>query len=190
MKQKTRRFYLSATGALCILLAGCNEPMDIAGGSPATVSVGAHVDDAIISAKVSAALLASDDIKAFDIKVSVRKGEVMLSGFVDNKAQINHSISLVRRVEGVNSVDNKLMLKNAPRSLGNKIDDGVVTAKVKSALLADQAIKSMDISVVTSKGDVQLSGFVDSKQQILRAIEVAEKVEGVQHITNQLSVQK
>lgn len=190
MKQTARRFYLGATVALFIMLSGCNEPMDISGGSPATVSVGAHVDDAIISAKLSAALLASDDIKAYDIKVAVRKGEVMLSGFVDNQAQINHSISLAKRVEGVSSVDNKLMIKNAPRSLGNKIDDGVVTAKVKSALLADQAIKSMDVSVVTSKGDVQLSGFVDSRQQILRATEVAEKVEGVQHITNQLRVKK
>jgi hyperosmotically inducible protein len=44
--------------------------------------------------------------------------------------------------------------------------------------------------VVTRKGEVQLSGFVDSQTQIDRAIAVTRAVEGVQNVVNQMSIKK
>jgi len=70
------------------------------------------------------------------------------------------------------------------------VDDGIITAKVKSALLADPNVKSFDIAVVTRKGDVQLSGFVDNQAQIDLAIELARKVEGVANVGNEMSIKK
>lgn len=189
MKKLSTGLYWGATGALLILLAGCNKPTDVAGSSAPNISVGTQVDDTVVSAKVSSALLADNEVKAYDIKVATRKGETMLSGFVDSQSQIEHSVAIAKNVEGVKSVDNKLMLKES-RTIGNKIDDGVITAKVKSALIADASIKSLDIAVITSKGDVQLSGFVDSDTQIVRATEVAKTIEGVQKVTNQMSIKK
>lgn len=193
MIKANRGFYRGGAGivgVLFLLLSGCNKPVDIAGAPPAGITVGTQIDDAVVSAKVTAALLSNDEVKGFDIKVATRKGEVMLSGFVDNQNQKDRSAIIAQGVEGVKSIDNKLMLKEGTRTIGNKIDDAVVTAKVKSALLGDAAIKSQDIAVVTSKGDVQLSGFVDSDTQIARATEVATAVEGVQKVTSQLSVKK
>lgn len=75
-------------------------------------------------------------------------------------------------------------------TMGTKIDDTVVTTRVKSALLADSSIKSFDITVETRKGEVQLSGFVDNQTQIDRAIEIAHSIAGVQKVTNKMSVKK
>lgn len=75
-------------------------------------------------------------------------------------------------------------------TVGTKIDDSVVTTRVKSTLLADPAIKSFDIAVVTRKGEVQLSGFVDNQTQIDRAIDIARGVEGVQSVINKMSVKQ
>jgi hyperosmotically inducible protein len=75
-------------------------------------------------------------------------------------------------------------------TVGNKIDDGVVTTKVKSALLAEASIKSTDIMVVTRMGEVQLSGFVNNQSQIDRAIQVAQGVEGVTKVGNEMSIKK
>ena len=72
-----------------------------------------------------------------------------------------------------------MSLKTTDTTVGEKIDDGVITTKVKAALLADSGVKSSDISVVTRDGVVQLSGFVDNQTQIDRATEVAQGVEGV-----------
>ncbi len=62
--------------------------------------------------------------------------------------------------------------------------DTAMTAKVKAALLRDSRINSTDISVETSKGEVVLSGLVDSQSQVDQALQVARNVEGVQKVTN------
>lgn len=75
-------------------------------------------------------------------------------------------------------------------TMGEKIDDTVITTKVKTALLADDAVKGMDISVTTAMGEVQLSGVVDNQMQIDKAVEVAKAVEGVQRVQNGMTVKK
>lgn len=75
-------------------------------------------------------------------------------------------------------------------TVGTQIDDSVITAKVKTALLNDSSIKSLDISVNTRAGEVQLSGFVDNQAQMDRAVEVAQGMEGVTQVTNQMSIKK
>ena len=81
-------------------------------------------------------------------------------------------------------------LKDGKVTVGNAVDDTVLTAKVKSALLGDAAIKSFDVAVVTRKGEVQLSGFANDQNQIDRAIQVAKSVEGVAGVKNEMSVKK
>jgi hyperosmotically inducible periplasmic protein len=78
----------------------------------------------------------------------------------------------------------------ATTTVGTEIDDTVVTAKVKSALLADADIKSFDLKVETRKGAVQLSGFVDNQSQIDQAIDLTRKVEGVANVGNEMSIKK
>jgi len=115
---------------------------------------------------------------------------VQLSGFVDNAYQIERGIAVARSIEGVKDVENAMTLKDGKTTLGNKVDDGIVTAKVKSALLADPEVKGADIAVVTSKGEVQLSGFVDNQGQIDRAVGATSAVEGVQGVVNEMSIKK
>lgn len=71
---------------------------------------------------------------------------------------------------------------------GEYIDDTVITTKVKSAIFADPDLKVLQINVETFKGVVQLSGFVDSAQNIKKAGEVARSVEGVVSVKNDLIV--
>ncbi len=70
------------------------------------------------------------------------------------------------------------------------MDDSVATSAVKSALLKDTGLNSLDIKVETRKGKVQLSGFVDSQIQLDRAIEIARGVDGVKNALNIMSVKK
>ena len=75
-------------------------------------------------------------------------------------------------------------------TVGNVIDDGVITAKVKSAFLGDENIKSLDIKVETRKGEVQLSGFIGNQNQIERAITITRGVEGVKSIDNKMMLKE
>ena len=49
-------------------------------------------------------------------------------------------------------MENKIALKDGKATVGNTVDDGIITTKVKSALLSDPGVKSFDIAVVTRKG--------------------------------------
>ena len=71
---------------------------------------------------------------------------------------------------------------------GEYIDDSAITTKVKSAILGDSALKVFQINVETFKGEVQLSGFVDSAEMKTKAGEVARGVGGVKSVKNNLIV--
>lgn len=177
-------------GVMTLSMVACSKPVDGTGAAAPATTVGTEVDDSVVTTRVKAALLDNIDVKGFDIQVETRKGEVMLSGFVSNQAQIDQAVSVAKGVEGVTNINNKLSIKDGVATVGNKLDDSVITTEVKAALLADANIKSLDITVTTHKGEVQLSGFVNNQGQIDRAQEIAKGVSGVTQVANQMSIKK
>lgn len=186
--------------AAALSVAGCNRTPDPtstpSAGTPAldqapapARSVGTTIDDTGITTRVKAAFVADPDIKSLDITVETRKGEVQLSGFVDSQRQIDRATDIARRVDGVVGVQNMLALKT-PGTVGSAVDDTLITTKVKTALVRDDSIKSLDIAVNTNKGTVQLSGFVENDAQSARATELARAVDGVKAVDNKMSVKK
>jgi osmotically-inducible protein OsmY len=71
-------------------------------------------------------------------------------------------------------------------SVGEYVDDSVITAKVKAAVLEDASLNSAEINVETSKGRVQLSGFVSSRADINTAVKIAKGVKGVKSVKNDM----
>lgn len=192
-KSRTLPLALSAF-ALAVLTTACSktEPpvTNTATPPPATTTVGTEIDDSVTTTAVKAALLGEASLNSLDVMVETRKGEVQLSGFVNDMQQIAMADSVTRGVAGVKKVDNKLILKAGATTVGNKIDDTVVTARVKAAFSKDDGIKGSDISVETRKGEVILSGFVDNAAQIDRAMILAKTIEGVDAVRNDLAVKK
>lgn len=76
------------------------------------------------------------------------------------------------------------------KSAGEVIDDTVITAKVKSALIADPDLKAYQINVETYKGTVQLSGFVSGADHIQKATQLTRDIKGVTSVKNDLSVRQ
>ena len=64
--------------------------------------------------------------------------------------------------------------------------DSAITTKVKAQLLVAKGVPSTSISVDTYEGRVQLSGTVDSKEQVSAAGKVAAAVSGVRSVKNDL----
>ena len=69
---------------------------------------------------------------------------------------------------------------------GQSFDDATITGKVKADFIESPLTKGRDISVTTTHGVVQLSGFVDSNEQRNEAARVAEAVPGVRSVDNEL----
>jgi osmotically-inducible protein OsmY len=71
---------------------------------------------------------------------------------------------------------------------GEYLDDSAITTKVKAAIFNEPSLKVFQINVETFKGEVQLSGFVDSSKSVSKAGEVARGVKGVRSVKNNLIV--
>jgi osmotically-inducible protein OsmY len=69
---------------------------------------------------------------------------------------------------------------------GEYFDDIVITTKVKAAIFNEPSLKSGQINVETFRGTVQLSGFVSSRAEINKAVEVASGVPGVKSVKNDM----
>lgn len=71
-------------------------------------------------------------------------------------------------------------------STGQYIDDTAITTSVKAAIFNEPTLKSAEINVETFKGRVQLSGFVSSRANIDRAVQVAQGINGVTSVGNDM----
>lgn len=98
-------------GVMTISVVACSKPADAIGTPASSITIGAIVDDSVVNTRVKSALYDDADIKSFDIKVKSRKGEVQLSGFVNNQAQIDRALTIARGVEGVTTVGNAISVK-------------------------------------------------------------------------------
>ncbi len=192
MNSKLELRVLSAAlvGVMAGFGAGCSKSSETGDLPASSVSVGTEIDDGVITTKIKSAFLEDPAVKSYDLKVETRKGEVLLNGFVDSQSQIDRAVAVARGVAGVKNVDNKVTLKGSPTTVGAKVDDAIVTTRIKTALLADSNVKSLDIAVVTRQGEVQISGFVNSQTQIDQAMDVARRTEGVVSVINLMSIKK
>ncbi len=98
-----------------------------------------------------------------------------------NLGQFVVGIAVALSLAGCAGTDNRA-------STGDVIDDSVVTARVKTALLKDPKVSGLAVSVETFKGVVLLSGFVKTKAESDLAHKIAHDVPGVSNVINSLQI--
>jgi hyperosmotically inducible periplasmic protein len=74
-------------------------------------SVGAYVDDTAITTAVKARFVENKEVDAVSISVETMKGTVMLSGFAKNATEKSTAEALARKVNGVTSVKNEIVIR-------------------------------------------------------------------------------
>lgn len=73
-------------------------------------------------------------------------------------------------------------------STGEYVDATVISTKVRAQIAKDDQVSIFDIDVKTFKDRVQLSGFVNTRAQKVRAGQLAASVEGVRRVENNIVV--
>lgn len=100
--------------------------------------------------------------------------------------------STLSNQEPVNAATNESDADNSAsssnRSVGEVVDDSVITAKAKAKILGTKELKSLQISVETRDGEVMLSGSVDNAAAKTRAEQVVSQIAGVKSVKNDLRV--
>ena len=96
--------------ALPVALSGCNNVQGMPVAAP-PIMISASVDDSALTTKIKAALMASGDTGNFDIRIQAQKDQVVLSGFADSQTQVDRNLALVRRIDGVGKVINRVRIR-------------------------------------------------------------------------------
>jgi hyperosmotically inducible protein len=145
--------------------------------------------DANVTARVKSALISNDATKARQINVEAHDGIVQLSGFVDSAAAKSAAETTAKNVEGVQKVENKLLIRDANRSSGQAVDDTVIAAKVKGEIAGKAGLgTATDVNVEVNSGVVELSGFVETADEKARAADVARGINGVKDVRNNITL--
>ena len=111
-----KRFTISAIATAIALAFGTAATAAETAATPAASvnkkeSPGEYVDDAVITSKIKAAILKDSTLKSAEINVETYKGIVQLSGFLKSRADINQAVRLAKKVKGVKSVKNDMIVK-------------------------------------------------------------------------------
>ncbi len=106
----TLRAVVVASAAV-LVLGACNrsERQEVRTEAKQATNTAANVvDNAALTTKVKAALLADDMVKGTQINVDSKAGVVKLTGTVDTPAHVARAVEVAKGVQGVQRVDNNL----------------------------------------------------------------------------------
>ena len=151
-------------------------------------STGEYLDDTAITTSIKSSLLADSETDGLNIDVEVNEAKVQLNGFVDSQSQVNRAGEIARSTSGVTSVENNLKVTAGDRQAGEYLDDNSLAGRVKMALMDDPAVQSLKVDVEVNRGVVSLGGFVDTSAERAAAVAVAQKVDGVVKVVDNLAV--
>ena len=147
--------------------------------------------DGWIATKIRTKLLLKGNVSAVDTKVEVKDGSVTLTGKAATLAQKELTTAYVKEVEGVQSVNNLLVVPETPgdaRTFSEKIDDASITAQVKYALFTHRSTSALRTNVTTKDGLVAIEGEASSPAEKALVTHLAEGVRGVKVVSNNMTV--
>ncbi len=148
--------------------------------------------DTWISMKVKSNLLFHRNVSVTGTTVYVNQGVVTLQGVADNLAQKELTTEYAMDVDNVKSVKNNMTIaaspKDAPETLGEKIDDASITAQVKSALLSHRSTSALHTTVSTTDGVVTLSGIAKNEAEKSLVTKLATDIKGVVSVINNMTI--
>ena len=166
--------------------SGCAATVVGAGAASVGAAVdrrttGSFIDDEIIEVKAIAAI--GENSALWDqshLNVTSFNGIALLSGEAPTKALKAQAERHVAAIPKVRHIYNEVIIA-APSSVLSRSNDSYVTAKVKSALLAERKVQATHVKVVTEAGTVFLMGLL-TRTEAKRATDVARRVGGVQRV--------
>jgi len=147
--------------------------------------------DSWIAWKIRSRLLVKGNVSATSTTVAVKDGVVTLGGPADNSAQKELTEVYAKEIDGVKSVKNDIVVKDAAApgtTVGEKIDDASITSQVKFALLGNKATSALKTKVTTNEGVVIVTGEAASDAEKSLVTKLTQDVRGVKSVTNSMTV--
>ncbi|MDJ0947193.1 MAG: BON domain-containing protein [Kiloniellales bacterium] len=191
---------------LAVLLAalgGLNPsacaPVAVAAGAGAGAAVGvglaqekgaaAAARDVRIRTEINGLWLQTDENLIYDIELQVQEGRVLLTGSVDDPELRLKAVRLCWQVDGVQEVINEIEISDKSGFV-NYTRDVQISTELRSTLLVDGEISSINYSIETVNQTIYLMGVAKSQDELDRVIDHARNIEYVRRVRNYVRVKE
>jgi osmotically-inducible protein OsmY len=144
---------------------------------------GDKLNDNIIAVKIRDAYVQHEFSELLTrISVTVHEGRVLLVGNLKGEAYVNQAIDIAWEVEGVREVISELIV--APTHVREYAKDTFIANAVRSKLLLEQDVRSVNYKVDSNNGTVYLLGVAQDQKELTLAINIARNVSGVKQVVS------
>ena len=176
-------------------LGGC--PLAIVGGLAAAGGtgyaanqergVGGTANDFSIKTNVQSAWIKADPAMQADLNVTVYEGRTLLTGITPTPEMKAQAQEIASRVPGVRTVYNEIEVA-PPEGAWKSAKDAWITTQVKSDLVFNSHVRSVNYTVETVEGSVYLIGSARSQDEINSATTAARYVPGVKRVVSYVEI--
>ncbi len=179
-----------AAALLAALAAACTPAVPlVAAGAVTTAAVAEErttrdaLTDIEIETTVNNNLLNASPELFRRVGVDVVEGRVLLSGAVSRQDQRIEATRLAWAAPGVREVLNELSLAGDP-GVQRYSEDLWITTQLRSRMLADANVRSINYNIETHRGVVNLIGLARSPQELQRVTQIAASIPGVTSVVS------
>lgn len=174
-------------------LQGCS-PLGVAAGAGATAGVTAMqergfsgaISDTGIRVDINSKWLQEDEEMYRKLNLQVQEGRVLLTGLLSSEEMRGTAVRLAWQVEGVEEVINEIEIGDL--SMSQLATDTWISTQLKSDLLLDSEIYSINYSIETVNGIVYLIGVARSEEELQRVLNYARNLASVQEVVSYVRV--
>jgi osmotically-inducible protein OsmY len=178
---------------LSLSLSACVVPI-VAGGAASTGyvvgqerDVSTQVNDSVIRAGIDDKWLRFNSDMAHQLSLSIYDGRVLIVGMVSNPEWKTDAVRLAWEVKGVKEVNSEIEL-SASQGLGDTARDELITTRLRSAILLDSQIRSVNYTIDTVNGSVYLSGSARSQAELDKVTNYARNIPNVKRVVSYVRI--
>jgi osmotically-inducible protein OsmY len=181
--------------ALPIALGGC--PLAIVGGLGAAGGagyaanqergVGGTVDDLTIKTNIQNAWLQTNPLMQRDFDITVYEGRTLLTGMSPNPELKAQAKQIAAQIPGVRAVYDEVEVA-PPEGAGQSIRDTWISAQVRSNLVFNSEVRSVNYTIETVNGSVYLIGSARTPAELERVTEAARNVPYVKRVVSYVEI--
>jgi osmotically-inducible protein OsmY len=179
--------------AAAVALAGCS-PAGVAVGAGATAGVAAMqergisgaLSDTRIRIQINDKWLQADEKMYRKVSLQVQEGRVLLTGQLPSEEMRLQAVRLAWQADGVQEVINEIEIGDS--SVGDLATDTWISTQLKTDLLLDREVYSINYSIETSNGVVYLLGVARSQAELDRVIDYARNLANVRRVVSYVRV--
>jgi hyperosmotically inducible protein len=167
-----------------------------------------RVDDALLTARVKTQMTAEGEVSPTRVNVDTLNGVVTLKGEVPTQQEKVAAERAARKVEGVKSINNQIVVNpatagtgvpsgtevkeatkeavgNVAQEVAKETGEALLLSKIKARLLA---AGYSTVAVDVNQGEATLKGEVAGEKDRTAVEAIVQKVGGVKRINNQLAI--